>query len=52
MSKKFDPKAAAQRFISAANSVGAEEDSDYDILLRRRAREDRGADWARKKGER
>ena len=59
MSKKFDPKAAAQRFISAANSVGPEEadssvveDSDYDILLRRRAREDRGADWARKKGER
>ena len=25
MSKKFDPKAAAQRFISAANSVGPEE---------------------------
>ena len=25
MTKKFDPKAAAQRFISAANSVGPEE---------------------------
>lgn len=25
MSTKFDPKAAAQRFISAVNSVGAEE---------------------------
>ena len=41
MSTKFDPKAAAQRFISAVNSVGPEEADSSVVEAPKRGRKKR-----------